>query len=61
MQSAAVLLYASKKVPSTAAQIIGFTTLQGVAAVDSGGCVITVTPTNGNPVACPAIPSALCS
>lgn len=61
MQSAAVLLYASKKVPSTAAQIIAFTTLQGVAAVDSGACVITVTPTNGSALACPAIPAALCS
>ena len=61
MQSAAVLLYASKKVPSTTAQIIAFTTLQGVGAADSGGCVITVTPNNGTPLACPAIPSALCN
>jgi hypothetical protein len=29
--------------------------------VDSGACVITVTPTNGSALACPAIPSALCS
>ena len=60
MQSAAVLLYASKKVPSTAAQIIAFTTLQGVAAV-TRACVITVTPTNGSRAGLPAIPSALCN
>jgi MSHA pilin protein MshA len=60
MQSAAVLLYASKKVPSTGAEIIAFTTLQGVGAT-AAGCVITVTPTNGSALACPAIPSALCN
>lgn len=61
IQSSAVLLYASKKGQSTTAEIIGFTTVQGVALADGGGCVVNVTPTNGTLLACPAIPSGLCS
>jgi MSHA pilin protein MshA len=61
VQSAAVLLYASNKAPTTTANIIGFTTTSGVALADGGSCVVNVTPTNGSLVACPAIPAALCS
>lgn len=61
VQSAAVLLYASTKGQSSTAQIIAFTTVQGVVVADGGSCVVNVTPTNGTLLACPAIPSGLCS
>lgn len=61
VQSAAVLLYASKKVPSTTAQIMAFTTTSGVALVDNGGCVVEVTPTNGTALNCPTVPPGLCT
>lgn len=61
VQSAAVLLYASNKGPSATTAIIGFTTTSGVVLADAGSCVVNVTPTNGTLVACPAIPSGLCS
>lgn len=62
VQSAAVLLYASKKGNSTTAEIMAFTTTSGVALLDNGGCVVQVTPTGGSPVLCPVIPTpGLCS
>lgn len=62
VQSAAVLLYASNKAPTTRANIIAFTTTSGVTlAVSATPCVVDVTPTNGTLVACPAIPTALCN
>jgi prepilin-type N-terminal cleavage/methylation domain-containing protein len=61
LQSSAVLLYASTKAPSSTVSIIGFTTVQGVVLADQGACVVRVTPTNGVPLDCAAIPSGLCS
>ena len=62
VQSAAVLLYASNKAPTTRAAIMGFTTTSGVAlAAGATQCVVEVTPTNGSPVNCTAIPAALCN
>lgn len=60
IQSSAVLLYASTRAPNTAAAINSNTSFSGV-GVSNAGCVFSVTPQGGSPVACPAIPSALCS
>lgn len=61
VQSAAVLLYASNKAPTTTANIVGFVTTSGVALAVGGACIVNVTPDGGSAVPCPAIPSALCS
>jgi MSHA pilin protein MshA len=61
VQSAAVLLYASNKAPTTTVNIIGFTTRSGVTLADGGSCVVNVTPDNGVMLPCPAIPAALCT
>lgn len=61
VQSAAVLLYASNKAPTSTVNIIGFTTTSGVTLADGGSCVVNVTPDGGTLVACPAIPAALCT
>jgi prepilin-type N-terminal cleavage/methylation domain-containing protein len=59
--SSATLLYASEKVASPIATIITNTTVQG-GAFTPGGCGgTTFTPTGGTAVACPAVPTALCS
>jgi MSHA pilin protein MshA len=60
IQSSAVLLYASVRAPSTATDIRNNTSFSGV-NVTNAGCVFSVEPQGGTPVACPAIPSALCS
>lgn len=60
IQSSAVLLYASVRAPSTAAAIMANTSFSGV-TVTNAGCVFSVTPQGGSAVACPAIPSALCT
>jgi MSHA pilin protein MshA len=62
VQSAAVLLYASNKAATTTANIVGFVTTSGVTVAASGtACIVNVTPDGGSLVACPAIPTALCS
>ena len=61
-QSAAVLLYASNKVPSTSTDIRNFMTVQGV-TVTISSCNVTVTPSGGSATACSSnpIPATLCS
>lgn len=65
--STATLLYASTKTPNAMATIIANTTAQsgGTASGAWGGtsaCAgTTFTPTGGNPITCPTIPSALCN
>ena len=60
IQSSAVLLYASTRSPNTAAAIDANTSFSGV-NVTNAGCVFSVQPRGGTPVACPTIPAALCS
>jgi len=66
MISTATLLYASTKGPNTMTSIISNTTAQSggssSGAFTNNGCGgTTFTPTGGNAVTCPTVPSALCS
>ena len=61
LHSSAVLLYASNKAPSAAADIVTNTTVSGGSFTTSSCAASVFTPTGGNPSTCAAIPAALCS
>ena len=61
LQSSAVLLYASKKTNSTAAQIASNVTVTGGTFTTQTCAASVFTPTGGsNPTTCAALPTALC-
>lgn len=61
LQSSAVLLFASTRVPNPSASIVANTTVTGGSFDTVASCTRSFTPTGGTAVACQPIPSGLCT